>query len=121
MYQVPNEIWNEIAETQTLATEWGRKMFPLPFAEMQQAVEQEEAALLEKGTPSKVVTAYQEVMPLLLEHAAISNYLSRPEKMDLRQALPEVRSPAEAALLMSMEHRMSSKEISQLLTMLQAL
>ena len=101
MYQVPTEIWNEIAKTQTLATEWGRKMFPLPFEELQKEVEKEESALMAKGLPSKVITAYQDVVPLLLESKAISGYLAKPATMDLRQALPEVSSPSEAALLMS--------------------
>ena len=49
-------------------------------------------------------------LPLLLEHTAISKYIKRVKKYELRMALPEILSPREGAYLAQGDIMYMSKE-----------
>lgn len=74
MFQAPASVWNQIAETQDLRTEWANLMFPLPQDQLDLAVESElQRVKGETGSPV-VAAAYLLTMPLLWEVEAIRNW-----------------------------------------------
>lgn len=113
MQMVPDRIWQEVAK-ETLRTQWGKGMIPLPPNEKEEALDREESQLSKDGVNSKVIAALQEIRPLLLEHRAISSALSRMRAPDLRQALPEVVNLQEAANLAKREYRLSETQAATL-------
>jgi hypothetical protein len=77
-------------------------------------LEKESTWLASQGQSWRVIAAYQQVLPLLVEHAAISRYMEQTEAYDLRAALPEVTSVAEAVELMTMEYSLTGTERQEL-------
>ena len=116
MHQVSAAIWNQIAESQPLATEWAEQMFPLPESDLDKAMEMEEARLEKKADPV-VVAAYLRVMPLLWERVAISNFLQ--EQPNLRHALPTVEDASEAVLMASRDSNLTASQKRRLHALLQ--
>jgi hypothetical protein len=95
-------IWNEIAKTQTLKTEWARKAFKLNNEQMA-ALEDREYLALKKKVGQEVALALSIVKPLLLENLAITNYILDGHQ-ELRSALPEIVSISEAIAVASMDY-----------------
>ena len=119
MVQVPQEIWNEIAKTGMLQTDWAKKMFNLTEQEINLALEKEGNELESLGYSNKVIISYLAVKPLLLEHRAISAYLTKTNQIQrLHPSLPEILSPQEAEYLMRMEYRLTKEESKELITLL---
>ena len=110
-------IWNRIAETEELKTDWGRKAFALSPDEMAK-LEDEEYARLKAKEGHDVAASYQDVKPLLLENEAISRF-TQAEPM-YREALPEVTSIAEALILASMERPLNPTQQNRLRRLLEA-
>ena len=74
MFQAPASVWNQIAETQDLKTDWANLMFPLPQDQLDLAMENElQRVKGETGSPV-VAAAYLLTMPLLWEVEAIRNW-----------------------------------------------
>jgi len=121
MYQVATPIWNQIASSQTLATEWAKTLFSMSPEQMEQEMERQGEALGKAGYPDKVVLAYQVAAPLLAENEAISRHIQQTESWGLRNALPEVTTPLEATKLMIQEYGLNQTQATQLLTLLQNL
>ena len=69
--------------------------------------------------PERAAMAFATVMPLLLENRAISRFVVKTQRPDLRSALPEVTTPSEAVALASTEFNLTSQEQSALLNLLQ--
>ena len=110
-------IWNEIAKTQELKTAWARKAFAMTADEMA-ALEDAMYQTLMKQNNHQVVSAYLDAKPILLERKAISAHLQKhPE---LRNALPEVTTVAEAVSLVSMDRPLSRSEQAKLTQLLKA-
>lgn len=97
--RVNSEVWNEIAQTQTLRSDWARRVFPMRSDAMLEEMNREGAALTATGLPNPVVLAYQTVAPLLLETEAISRYIAATGRWDLRNALTEVNTIGEALMV----------------------
>lgn len=119
MTSLPSEIWNEIAETQTLTTAWGKKMFPLPAERIAEEEDKEFDLLTRKGIPEEVAIALADVKPLILERTAISRHLRKHP--DLREALPEVNTIQEAARIGSMERLLMPEQEEQLADLIRKL
>ena len=118
MYQVAAPIWNQIAQTQTLATDWARTLFSMNPERMDQELEAQAEALTEAGHPDKVVLAYQVAAPLLAENEAISRHIQQTGNLDLRKALPELTTPKEAVKLMIQEYGLNQAQAKTLLMLL---
>lgn len=116
---VATPIWNEIARTQKLRTEWARKAFAMDSAGMDK-LEDEEYKTLKAKVGHSVAAAFSDVMPLLLENVAISRYIRARGDLTLRQALPEVVSIAEAVMIASMDRRLTRMEQISLQNLLKA-
>ena len=112
-------IWNEIAKTQTLKTEWARKAFALDDQAMSELEDQEYQELKPK-VGQAVAAAFSDLKPLLLENQAISRYIQAQDDPTLRQALPEVVSIAEAIALASMDRPLSPSQQTSLQNLLKA-
>lgn len=118
MHQAAATYWNQIAESQPLATAWAQQMFPLPQAELDLALEREENRLVsQEGADPVVAAAYLKVMPLLWERTAISNFLlANPS---LRVAMPPQESLTEAMLTARKDFRLNVPQLNKLSRMLE--
>ena len=117
MFSVAAEIWNQIAESQPMATEkWSRLMKMDPDA-MNSALDE---VMNETKAPNKVMLAFVTVAPLLLENEAISLWILANEAHGLRSALPEVLTISEAVNLASLEYRLTETECARLAELLRS-
>ena len=110
-------VWNEIAKTQTLRTEWARKAFAMDGMEMAE-LEDKEFSTLKAKVGHDVAMAFQDVMPLLTENVAISKYTQ--ERPQMKQALPEIVSISEAIALASMDRPLNPMQQASLRNLLKA-
>jgi len=115
MHQASATIWNQIAEMGPLATAWAEQMFPLPAAQLDRALEREEARLA-AAVGDQVAAAYLKVMPLLWERAAISNYLR--EHPETAGALPPLETATEAVLMAERDFSLTIPQKKRLLALL---
>ena len=116
MYQAPAAVWNEIAETQPLATAWAEQMFPLPEAELDRALEREETRLVDEGADGQVASAYLIVMPLLWEREAIRRY--KAETQHATGSLPMVETVQQAVMLASRDYPLTKAQQASLAKLL---
>jgi len=117
MYQVPATVWNRIAETETLATEWAELTFPLPEAELEEALELEAARIqAEHKTSPSLTLAYLKVMPLLWEREAIAAFVA--DNPALAGALPNVETVEEAVRIATLDHPITTREQDKLASLL---
>ena len=119
MLQVAAPIWNEIAETQDLATPWARKAFRLGPQAMADLQDEEYQSLKDKGVQPLIARAMLTVKPLMLEARAIAGYLTEANRPDLLSALPIVETPEEAAQLAALEYNLTPIQVRRLLLLLQ--
>lgn len=117
MHQAAAKYWNQIAETQTLATPWAEQIFPLPQEQMDKALGREEDRLAKECGDPVVAAAYLALMPLLWERAAISNYLL--ENPELRAAMPPLESLSEALRVAAKDYPMTGSRLKKLQQLLQ--
>ncbi len=110
-------IWNEIAKTQKLKTEWARKTFALDAMAMAE-LENSEYQEAKKAADPWVAASFSDMKPLLLENRAISKFTQAQPQY--RLALPEVVSVSEAVMLASMERPLSKMQQKQLSELLQS-
>jgi hypothetical protein len=108
----------EIAQTQKLATDWGKAAFVLGDEEINQMVVRARAKWEKIYPGSRAIGWYLEVIPLLLEHKAIQAFLHETGRMGLQGALPEAVSPKEAARLMAEDRMLNPEETQQFEQML---
>lgn len=117
MHQVDPTVWNRIAETQELRTEFARRVFP-----MEPDAQAAELALLsarleaEGVRPPEVRAAYALAMPLLWENRAIQAFVK--ENPGLAPGLPDVADVTEAVAISSMEFPMTIEQQAQLARLL---
>lgn len=115
MYQVPLQVWNQIAASQPL--------YP-PMRELMLCKSpQELAAMVDKHLDhpaaqahldNKTTLAFRLTLPLLLENEAISAYIAETGQQDLRTALPELTNLREALQLAAMEYRLTQSQLVKL-------
>lgn len=118
MHQLPPEVWNQIAQETTLATPAARAAFNLPPQQQETMLERWAKAEKEAKTPTWAVVPLQEVLPLLAEQPALSQF--KEKHPEFLEALPEVNSPKEAEELMSRERQWSPEQSSTFLQLLQS-
>lgn len=108
MHQIAPEVWNRIADSQPLRTEWAQRMFPLPAEQMYAAL-----AEAEVGARDKVLeAAYLAVMPLLWEAGAISRFLI--QNPNLTYSIQPIETANEAVMLASKDFPLSKSQQKQL-------
>jgi hypothetical protein len=108
MTSVAAPIWNDIAATQELETEAARLSFVMSATQMARLETVWERMERGEGTPSSVSTHLPRCLPLLVEASAIGSYID--DHPELRGPLPELNSPAEAAVLMQLDWRLTDSE-----------
>lgn len=118
MLNVAAPLWNEIARTETLETAWARKAFRMTGQQILEEHEREGAALRARKLSAVVIARYLEMKPLLLECAAISSFLHRKNRAELRATFPEVTSPEEAAMLVASSEPLTPTQTQQLIALL---
>jgi hypothetical protein len=116
MHQAAARYWNQVAESQRLATPWAKQMFPLPQSELDAALAAEEARLTRETNDPVVASAYLKVMPLLWERTALSNFLLANPSM--RIAMPPVESVPEAIQMARKDFRLTTGQMTTLSRML---
>lgn len=117
MHQLPPELWNQIARETSLATPAARAAFNVPPASLPAMLDDWARIEQQDKTPPWAVTPLQEVLPLLLEAEALSQF--KRKHPEFLSALPEVNSPEEAAELMTRERQWSPAQSSTFLRLLQ--
>lgn len=121
MYQVPAETLNQIAESETMATEWGEALFRLNQAALLKSLETQAEKLARAGVADAVIVPYQKIAPVLAEQKAIASFIRKTGNLELTGALPAVETPDEAVMVMTQEHRLSPRHAGMLFDMLQKL
>lgn len=118
MMQLPMEIWERIWMTQTLRTELGRNLMSLALAgeEMLTATFQRHETLMSQaGYPSKVITAYHQLVIPWAENQAIQRFVADLGDLDLAGALPDLVELADVRMLAGREWRLTPQEEGQLI------
>ncbi len=118
MHQTPTPIWNEIAQTQRLRSQTWAPLFKMPEAEQHKALEEIEAKLEADGHDPRTILAYLLVAPLLEENVAISAWIEKIGRTDLRNSMPELTSVSEALILASGEYRLMPSQQNKLRALL---
>ena len=113
MYQQPAMVWNEVARLgKPMATRTYQLLFQMEQQQLDLALDSLAARVEAAGADATVLRAWMEVMPLLMENAAISR--AAMKEPDLRQALPEVTSVREAIYLATREHNLTRDQVTSL-------
>ncbi len=118
MLNIDQEILNQIARTQEMASFEMKEFFS---ASSCKADEMEEIhcnnidkVVVELGYKNlmngRLYSRIWGVLPLFIEHKAISNYITAHNAFHLRKTLPEVQTPKAAAQIMRKENHMLTKE-----------
>ena len=110
--------FQKIARSESLATEWGREMFPLEDVAYDARLLLASKILKALRFESRAVGSYLQALPLLLEHEAIAKFIARNESFSLLNEYPNVVNPDEAAQLMAMDRMFSDEETNALKRML---
>lgn len=110
MYQVPQAVWNEIAATQPLAHPLWKGMFPLSPTALHGSMDDLEKRLAATGADDRVTLAFTKVAPLLDENLAISRFIEKTRRENLRNSLPEIETVGEATILASRELRLKPSQ-----------
>jgi hypothetical protein len=114
MYQVPMNVWNEIAESQPLGQPWA-DLFRLTPEALPAALEKAvDVPAAQAGLDNRTILALRLVAPLLMETEAISAYLTETGQPTLRASMPEINSVNEALILASTEYRLSPSQQAKL-------
>jgi hypothetical protein len=121
MTYLPQYIWNEIAITQVLKTEWAKKMFTMPDEMIDEEIDRQAVFFCSMGFSNKVVSAFLQLTPLLLEHEAITNYISSKKAFDLRNALPEIQDAGDAVVIAKHDHILKDQETKTLYCLFKAI
>ena len=97
MYLIDQDIANDIAKRPMKY--WLMKIL---FESTEEEAEEIEDLIwkdVQRKYSRNVARATMTSLPLLLEHEAITKYINRVKRYELRMALPEILSPAEGAYL----------------------
>lgn len=121
MYQAPASLWNQVAKTVPVKTEWGKVMFALNDQELQEVLEEQAEELIKAGHSNKVALAYQTMLPLCLERKALAEFVGKMERPELQTVFPEVTTLAEAVELGANEYGLPQKDVLDLYNLLQPL
>lgn len=121
MTYLPQYIWGDIADTQELRTDWARRMFTIPEALIDEEIDRQAAFFSSLGFTNKVVLIFLQILPLILEHTAISRYISDKEALELRNVLPEILDASEAIIYAKNAHLLTDKDVMTLYSLFKAI
>lgn len=116
MYQVPPQVWNQIAQEQRLQTRLGKRLFPTAPDKMLSVLNEAEGELIRRGADPSVAAAFLTIFPLLCERKALSAFgVNHPQYLD---SLTPYEGINEALIAASRDRPMSRSEQRQLRLML---
>lgn len=121
MRQVAARVWNEIAASEQLAHPQMKQLFSLNQKQMDRWLDEQADRLSQAEHPDAVISAYQQMAPLLAESEAISQFINKTDNSSLRQALPEVLNAPEAVAIAAHDRPLNRKEQQTLLGLLRPL
>lgn len=113
---VPPTVLQGIKNTGLMATPQLSAIFSMSAPELMEKHEQLALSLTKQGVNRSTALAYLDVMPLLIERRAISEYVRR--NPDLMGALPNLETPEEAAEVGAAERDLTPGQAGVLLTLL---
>jgi len=119
MQRVPSEVLNQISKLPMKSAAM-KALFQMSEAEKARHLEQEYKFLTQQaGVDGLAALAYQELGPLLAENVAISRYVVKSGRLDLRACLPEITSVREALIYAQAEWpQLRGKALKQLADLL---
>ena len=121
MTQLPQHLWNEIATANpSMLTSWGAVALNLEEDQVDRVLEEQARVMLNRlpDVTPKTATAYQTVLPLLVEHRAIQVWLLQTRRADLMPMLPEILTVEEAVELAATEYGLTFHETRALSSIL---
>jgi hypothetical protein len=111
MHMLNQETANLIAERQMDSDEM-RKLFAATEAQVKEIESAMEAELFKQTGDRQVAVAVTAFLPILVENAAISRYISSTGNYDLRMQTPEIFTAEEAALFAELEYSLNKDQIN---------
>ena len=118
MHNLPAQVWNKIAQTVPLRLKASASLMAMTQQQLDNELESQAQALRKSGNSSLVIAAYQQMMMPLAEQQAISAYISQTGESELRQALPDVQTAAEAVALATNDLPLTGPDRTQFLQLL---
>ena len=115
MFNAPAAMWNRIAETETLRTDWANLMFVLPQEELDKAIEHELKRIEAQTGSAKVALAYLITAPLVWEMKALARFKA---KVGPQGSLPDVETVDEALIVADGDYRLNPIEREMLRALL---
>ncbi len=94
---VPASVLNAIQASGRMQNPQLSEIFSMSDQQLAEKHDQLTADLMRQGMDRSTALAYLDVMPLMLERKAIAGYLADSNREELRQALPNLETPDEAA------------------------
>jgi hypothetical protein len=116
---VPAQVLNAIQASGRMQNPQLSKIFSMSDLELAETHDQLTGDLMKKGMDRSTALAYLDVMPLMVERKAISGYLSDSNREDLRQALPNLETPDEAATVGTKNRNLNPQQSASLLRALE--
>ena len=120
MFQVPADIWQQIADAhpEVKRNRWGRAMAGGADG-ITRLDEETSRELTTRGVENRVQIGFCMMAPLLVNNAAIQAWLRDTDSLRLAETvLLDVESPEEAAAIATMEYPMTPEQTATLVELL---
>src|ERR1044072_5326922 len=119
MTSVPAQVLNAIQATGRMQHPQLSKIFSMSDQQLADEHDALTQDLMEQGMDRSTALAYLDVMPLMLERKAIAMFLADSNREELRQALPNLETPDEAATVGTKNRNLNPKQSASLLRALE--
>ena len=123
MLNIDQSILNELANQVPMKYRLTHYMFQIPASELSNEEDRQVGILAERlaGKYKEMDTdmlalAIWDIMPLFLEHTAISRFIRENKRLDLYYALPEILSPEEALLYLERDRPCLTEKDKEVIT-----
>lgn len=110
MNHLPHKIWELVAKYGKPDSYLGKLLLSLDEKALEALEERQSKQMEALGIPNQVILAYQMVLMLYVENAAISRTVLKVGDPELRGALPEVLTRDEAVYLMEREFNLEQQD-----------
>lgn len=119
MYQVPSQIWNQIAEYVEYPL-WLKETMTFNDSDLDRALVEMQERLGNAGISERVARLAPVYAPYAIASSAIESFISDNDRLDLYYAMPT--GDAEyIAELVGQEHRLEDDQIRELITVIRML
>lgn len=115
MYLIDQRIVNSIARSVPMKYPQMYNLFKMTEEEADKAEDNLISYLEEKKVESEAARAITAFLPLYLENQAITNYLNKTNRQNLRSILPEILTVEEMASIASRDRMLTQTQTTQVM------